>query len=89
MATIPERLSTIEAQIKENGDDIKKLTNAIYGNGKPGLFTELALLRQSVEEHHESVEKLKNKNVGFWQWFITSLIALSGIIVTAINLFKG
>jgi hypothetical protein len=81
MSSVNDRLASLEAKTEENGKTIWRVFEAIYGNGKPGLLTEFQLLRQSVEEHHGSVEELRKKNRGDWRWIITTLVAVAAVIV--------
>lgn len=75
----------LENSLEENNKKTNKVYDAIYGNGRDGLITEFKLLRQSVETHHLSVEKLQNKTTDKWQWMITTLVAIGAIIVGFIN----
>lgn len=75
--TMTERLAKVENQLDENNKTTWRVFEAIYGNGKPGLLTEFRMLRQSVEEHHKST--MANKSD--WKYIITTLIAVSAVIV--------
>lgn len=77
-----KEIASIKADLKENNSKTIKVYEAIYGNGKDGLITEFKLLRQSVESHHQSVEKLQNKTTDKWQWAITTAVAVVAIIVS-------
>lgn len=77
-----KEIASIKADLKENNSKTIKVYEAIYGNGKDGLITEFKLLRQSVENHHQSVEKLQNKTTDKWQWAITTAVAVVAIIVS-------
>lgn len=81
-----KEIASIKADLRENNLKTLKVYEAIYGNGKPGLMTEFQLLRQAVETHHESVEKLQNRTAEKWQWAITTFVAASAI---AISFLKG
>lgn len=76
-----KEIASIKENLRENNVKTIKVYEAIYGNGKDGLITEFKLLRQSVESHHESVEKLQSKNTDKWQWAITTLVAIGAIVV--------
>lgn len=75
MPTLPERMSSIENQMTENNKTTWRIHEAIYGNGKPGLVTEIRLLRQSMDQHVESHKEGKTD----WKWLITSAIAVAAI----------
>jgi hypothetical protein len=80
MASVNDRLASLEAKTEENGHTIRRVFEAIYGNGKPGLLVEFQLLRQSVEAHHESVEDLRKKNKSDWKWVITTGVAIAAVL---------
>lgn len=75
MATVPERLSALENQMSEDCKTTWRIHEAIYGNGKPGLITEIRLLRQSVDSH---IAAHHDRRVD-WKWLITSGIAVAAI----------
>lgn len=79
MATVNERLAKLEKAAEDTKETMKQLTNAIYGNGKPGLLTEFQLLRKSVEEHHESIDENRKKNKADWKWLITTGVAIAAV----------
>lgn len=83
MPNVNERLASLEKQTEENGKTIWRVFESIYGNGKPGLITEFRALKQSVEAHHQAVEKLQNNTSAKIQWFVTSIIAIAAIFVAA------
>ena len=76
--TIRERLAKLEVTTGENYKLLGKLTNAIYGNGKPGLITELANLNKALETHLEAIGSQKADR----KWIITTIIAIAGIITS-------
>ena len=82
MASVGDRLASIEATFKEHGKKLDRIEAAIYGNGKAGLITELKLLQQSVNEHHQSVDELRNRSRGDWKWVVTTCIAIAAVIAT-------
>jgi len=75
MPTLPERMSSMENQMVENNKTTWRIHEAIYGNGKPGLVTEIRLLRQSVDLH---IAAHRERRVD-WKWLITSGIAVAAI----------
>lgn len=80
MASVNDRLASLETKMKDNGETLKQVFQAIYGNGKPGLLTEFQLLRQSVEAHHESVEEIRTRNKSDWKWVITTAVAVAAVL---------
>ncbi len=78
-----ERMAALEKQTEENGKTIRRVFEALYGNGKAGLLAEFRLLRQSVEEHHREVEERRRQHKLDWQWIITTIIAAAAIAVAA------
>lgn len=81
MANINERLTKLETQTEENGKTIWRVFEALYGNGKPGLITEVQKLRLTCEEHLKDHAKRKLD----WQWIITALIAIGGIVAAVLK----
>ena len=99
MATIQSRLEVLERQTMENGVHLKKIDEALYGNGKPGLLTEFRLLREDVKRHHEEerrrVEKEDERRLRMekqkkldWQWLLTFLVAISSVVVAIVAIHK-
>ena len=82
--TLPERISSLEKSVEENGKTMWRIFEAIYGNGKPGLISEFQLLRQSVQEHHKSVEQLQIRSHSDWKWIITTGLSLLALVITII-----
>lgn len=80
MASPDNRLSRLEAQMSDIAEDVRRITNAVYGNGKPGLITELQMLKQSVEAHHQSVDELRKQARGDWKWIVTTLVAVAAVL---------
>lgn len=80
--TISERLTAVEKTTKNTNDIVCKLEAAIYGNGKPGLITQLALLRQSVDEHHkEAADRIKSQKAD-WKWLVATLVAIGSVLTS-------
>ena len=85
--TVAERLAAVEKTTKSTNEIVGKLEQAIYGNGKPGLVTELALLRQSVEDHHkEAAERLKEQKSD-WKWVVATLVAIGSVLTSIVAIF--
>lgn len=76
--TIRERLASLETTMKGNQEALKKLTDAIYGNGKLGLIAELSNLNKALETHLEAMGAKKADR----KWIITTIIAIAGIITS-------
>ena len=75
--TIRERLAKLEVTTGENYKLLGKLTNAIYGNGKPGLITELANLNKALETHLEAIGSQKADR----KWIITTAGIITSITI--------
>lgn len=73
-----QRLTKMEVLTKDNQENIKKIVDAIYGNGKPGILTNIELMKHDLKTHIENCEKKKAN----WQWIITTLIAIAALIIT-------
>lgn len=79
MNDLEPRLTELETLMRENNKTLWKIHAKIFGNGEPGLVTQLALLTQSVQEHLQS----EARRGADWKWIITTLIAIAAV-VTAI-----
>lgn len=71
------RLTELETLTRENNKTLWKIHAKIFGNGEPGLVTQLALLTQSVQAHHQTEVKRGND----WKWVITTGIAIAAVVV--------
>lgn len=92
MASINERLSTVESKLEENNRTTWRVFEAIYGNGKPGLIAEFKLLRQSVEKHHKEAdqrlreeEALRIERKTDWKWIATTIVAIAAVVAAIIK----
>lgn len=74
----------LSEDVKEIKEDNKKITNAIYGNGKPGIKQELAVLQNTVKEHDKTEQKGKENT----KWWIRLSIAIPGAVWTGFNIFN-
>ena len=74
---LKERIAALEKATEENGKTIWRVFEAVYGNGKPGMLTELQLLRRSVEAHHADDSKRSDT----WKWAIMAIIAAGTLAV--------
>ena len=70
---INERLATLEKGMEENQKTLWRIFEAVYGNGKPGLITDIQTIRQKLESHHQHGQA--------WQWIITTIIAAAAVVV--------
>lgn len=80
-----QKMERVETLLANNDKQTQMVFNAIYGNGKPGLITELQRLRDSVEAHQKSVDNSNNNRQAQIQWAITSLIAVAAIVASFLN----
>lgn len=82
---IHERLSALETKTEETGKTVWRIFEAIYGNGKPGIISDLRCLTENVEKHHKNVEQLQARSHNDWKWIISSIIAVSAVIVAFVK----
>ncbi len=47
-----ERIARIKIALEDNNDTIRKIEQAIFGNGKPGLLSDFRIGAKSVNDHH-------------------------------------
>ena len=69
--------------LSEKVDDIKKEIVGVSDLKEKLSRTNqsLALLNQSVQNHHQSVEDLQKRSRANWQWVVTIIVAILGIVV--------
>ena len=85
--TISERLTLVEKITEDTNNIVKKLEEAIYGNGEPGLKTTLEVLKKSVENHHkEAAERFKEQKSD-WKWVVATLVAISSVLTSIVAIF--
>ncbi|MGN0848528.1 MAG: hypothetical protein ACI4OV_02410 [Victivallaceae bacterium] len=85
--TISERLTLVEKITEDTNNIVKKLEAAIYGNGEPGLKTNLEVLKKSVENHHkEAAERLKEQKSD-WKWVVATLVAIGSVLTSIVAIF--
>lgn len=82
-----ERLRLVEKITEDTNRVVKKLEGAIYGNGKPGLITELRLLTQSVEKHHKDEEEQAKAQRSDHKWLIATLVAIASVLTAIVAIF--
>ena len=70
---INERLAKLENGLEENSKTLWRVFEAVYGNGKPGLISDVQSIRQLLES-----QKNHGQN---WQWIITTIIAAAAVAV--------
>lgn len=68
-----DRLARIETKQDAIMDSLKKINYTVYGNGKPGILEEMAVLRTKVEERTEPIVSKKQ------------VLSLTGFIAIAIS----
>jgi hypothetical protein len=52
---IIDRLARIETKQDALMESIEKITYTVYGNGKPGLLQEVAIIKTKIDERTEAV----------------------------------
>jgi hypothetical protein len=70
-----DRLARIETKQDALMDAIEKVTYTVYGNGKPGILEEVAILKTKIEERTEEPGMSKKQAI--------SLVGALSVITTA------
>ena len=65
-----------DPQIKEIRDHVRRIDDALRGNGSSGLFTEFAVMRERVSAIERFVAQLE----GMRRWFLLGVLGLFGTI---------
>jgi len=65
-----------DPQIKEIRDHVRRIDDALRGNGSSGLFTEFAVMRERVSAIERFVDQLE----GMRRWFLLGVLGLFGTI---------
>lgn len=76
--TTEQRLTTLETLTTQNSQNITKIVDAIYGNGKPGILTNIELMKADIATQKNE----RRSSIGYLQWIITTVIAILALIVT-------
>jgi len=74
------KVSDIQEDVKDINSGMKSMQGQITATNQG-----LALLRQSVEEHHKSVEDLQKRSRANWQWVVTIIVAVGSLIVAILK----
>ena len=85
--TISERLTLVEKITEDTNNIVKKLEAAIYGNGEPGLKTNLEVLKKSVENHHKEAEDRIKEQKSDWKWVVATLVAIGSVLTSVVAIF--
>ena len=85
--TIAERLTLVEKITEDTNSIVKKLEAAIYGNGEPGLKTNLEVLKKSVENHHKEAEDRIKAQKADWKWVVATLVAIGSVLTSVVAIF--
>lgn len=92
IAELKEDVAKLQTTVEDNNKTVHQIEQALYGNGKPGLLSDFRSLKESVERHHNEYEKrIENEQSGKkerkldWQWVITALIAIAGIVAAILK----
>ena len=73
-----QRLTKLETMTEQNSHEIARIVDAIYGNGKPGILTNIELIKSDLAKQKSD----KKSGIGYLQWIITTVIAILALIVT-------
>jgi hypothetical protein len=73
-----QRLTTLETLTTQNSQNISRIVDAIYGNGKPGILTNIELMKADLATQRSE----RRSSIGNWQWIVTTIIAILALIVT-------
>ena len=65
-----------DPQIKEIRDHVRRIDDALRGNGSSGLFTEFAVMRERVS----AIERFVTQLEGMRRWFLLGVLGLFGTI---------
>jgi hypothetical protein len=76
--TTEQRLTTLETLTTQNSQNISRIVDAIYGNGKPGILTNIELMKADLATQRSE----RRSSIGNWQWIVTTIIAILALIVT-------
>lgn len=92
IAELKENVAKLQTTVEDNNKTVHQIEQALYGNGKPGLLSDFRSLKESVERHHNEYEKRienersrKKERKLDWQWVITALIAIAGIVAAILK----
>lgn len=76
--TPEQRLTKLEVMTTQNSQNITRIVDAIYGNGKPGILTNIELMKSDLAKQKND----KRNGIGYLQWIVTTAIAILALIVT-------
>lgn len=76
--TTEQRLTALETLTTQNSQNISRIVDAIYGNGKPGILTNIELMKADLVTQRSE----RRSSIGNWQWIVTTIIAILALIVT-------
>ena len=76
--TMEERLAKLEVLTGQNSQNITRIVEAIYGNGKPGILTNIELMKSDLAKQKND----KRNGIGYLQWIITTVLAIIALIIT-------
>lgn len=76
--TTEQRLTMLETLTTQNSQNISRIVDAIYGNGKPGILTNIELMKADIATQISE----RRSSIGNWQWIVTTIIAILALIVT-------
>lgn len=70
------KICAMDARLEEINKTLWRLVEAVYGNGQPGIKTEVQTLTEKMDRHVSDHDKRRID----WQWIITTIIAVGAIL---------
>lgn len=71
-----ERVTRLEFAFDDLSGDVRKVVDALYGNGKPGLLSDFRQLKENVKQHHEAVDALTKEKKSDIKFVVTTLLSV-------------
>ena len=86
--SMADRITRLEAKMEDIGDTVDKLEKAIYGNGQPGILSDVRVIRESVEKHHQSVYEKQHEKKADWKWIVSTAVAIMAVVVAIVATYS-
>ncbi|MGB2579508.1 hypothetical protein AAIR98_001427 [Elusimicrobium simillimum] len=67
IVVIKKDVNNLQSKDSEIAETVKKHEGALYGNGKPGLLTDMAIMKKSMKPIEDTKEKFFNTAL---QWVV-------------------
>jgi hypothetical protein len=78
MAVMSERQKQMQDEQGEQGADIKAILEILKGNGKPGICTDVALLKQKQNWMWAGIGASSTGVFGIFCWIVKGIISIGG-----------